>query len=125
MGTYSKPNNKRNNGKIAAILIVALAAFIVPCIIRLITTKRINDCDNVLRQIDGAKEQYALQHGLPRNGGTIITPDQLAYLMKGGGWTSSECPSGGKYKINPLGTEPECSVHGNRSKIEHDEPAKN
>jgi hypothetical protein len=26
--------------------------------------------------------------------------------------SNSQCPSGGDYKFNPVGTKPECSFHG-------------
>lgn len=68
-------------------------------------------CNNTLRQIDGAKDTYALDHAGTTNGAVLAWPDIMAYLkdMDGEGL---QCPSGGEYIIEPLGTDPTCSIHG-------------
>ena len=64
-----------------------------------------NACINNLRQIDGAKEQYALENQL--KAGSAVTPEQIGEYIKGG--VVPKCPGGGKYTIGPVGEEPVCS----------------
>lgn len=70
-----------------------------------------NACINRLRQIDAAKEQFALANGL-RNGVPVPTQGIGAYIK--GGWHAMKCPAGGKYTVNLLGTDPQCSVPGHQ-----------
>lgn len=77
---------------------------------------RINRCDNILRQIEMTKDQYAIEHGLKE--GEIVTPAHLGPYFRRGWAADTMCPCSGKYTINPIGTEPRCSVHGSRSEIE-------
>jgi len=65
-------------------------------------------CINNLRQIDGAKQQWALEN--QRSTNDIPTEADVAkYLMHG---EFPKCPSGGKYTINAVSTDPTCSVAG-------------
>src|SRR5205823_14942467 len=67
-----------------------------------------NACINNLRQIDGAKQQWALA-----NGKLSVSPvnpaDILPYLR---GNVMPPCPAGGIYTINMVGLPPTCSVPG-------------
>jgi hypothetical protein len=65
-------------------------------------------CINNLRQIDAAKQQWALE----KNKTTIALPTQqdlLPYLKDG---IFPTCPSGGTYTINAVGQVPTCSIPG-------------
>jgi hypothetical protein len=67
-----------------------------------------NVCLNNLRQIDAAKQQWALE----KNKTTDAIPteqDLLPYLKDG---IFPTCPSGGTYTINAVGELPACSVPG-------------
>lgn len=64
-----------------------------------------NSCINNLRQLDGAKEQWALENNLT-NFSRVDVPAVLAYI-KGG--TLPVCPGGGNYHINNVGLPPYCS----------------
>lgn len=67
-----------------------------------------NACINNLRQIDGAKQQWALEkHKTP---GAVPTPADLAPFLPGG--AMPVCPAGGVYSINAVGALPTCSVPG-------------
>jgi len=63
-------------------------------------------CIANLKQISGAKEQWALE-----NKKTVGTPADVdainAYLKNSAAQVS---PDGGKYSYNPVGTEPTCSL---------------
>jgi hypothetical protein len=67
-----------------------------------------NACINNLRQIDAAKNQFALEKG-KKNGDDVSDADITPYL-KGG--TLPTCPSGGKYTIGKVGENPVCSTAG-------------
>ena len=56
-------------------------------------------CINNLRLIDGAKQQWALEHQKPR-GALLTTADLMPYLK---GNTMPVCPAGGVYTLNPVG----------------------
>jgi len=67
-----------------------------------------NTCLNHLRQIDAAKQQWALE----KNKADAAVPtasDLLPYLKDG---TFPACPDGGTYSINAVGEPPTCSLPG-------------
>ena len=67
-----------------------------------------NTCINNLRQIDGAKQQWALE----KNKATDAVPterDLLPYLKDG---IFPVCPEGGSYSINSVDALPTCTVAG-------------
>jgi chromosome segregation ATPase len=67
-----------------------------------------NTCINNLRQIDAAKQQWALENDKTAD---AIPPaqDLLPYLPN---MVFPVCPSGGTYTINAVGVPPTCSVPG-------------
>jgi hypothetical protein len=87
---------------VPAIILLLLA---VPNFVRARSTPCLNACINLLRQIDGAKDQFALEHKLPP--GTLVNADQIAPYVKGGAIPS--CPGDGTISIGPLGQPPTCS----------------
>ena len=64
-----------------------------------------NACINNLRQIDGAKEQWALENKIPA--GSSVSPEQLAPYLKGG-WPT--CPGGGSYVAGDIGAPAQCTL---------------
>ena len=67
-----------------------------------------NTCLNHLRQIDAAKQQWALE----KNKADAAVPtasDLLPYFKDG---TFPACPDGGTYSINAVGEPPTCSLPG-------------
>lgn len=67
-------------------------------------------CINNLRQMDAAKEQWALEFG--RNTGSEADPAGIAQYIKGARLPT--CPAGGTYKINTIGANPQCNVPGHQ-----------
>ena len=66
-----------------------------------------NECINNLRQIDGAKQQWALENRKERT--DTPTPTDLdSYLKKS--FNTVYCPRGGVYTINSVGQKPTCSI---------------
>ena len=72
-----------------------------------------NACINNLRQIDGAKQQWAIDTHAPSN--AIPTWDDIRPYLLGRDGTNNlipKCPSGGIYTIGALTDAPTCSVKG-------------
>lgn len=67
-----------------------------------------NTCINNLRQIDSAKQQWALEKG--KNANDTPTEDDLKPYLTGG--KLPVCPSGGKYTIGKTSESPTCSIPG-------------
>ena len=67
-----------------------------------------NACLNNLRQIDGAKQQWALENKKDVN--AIPTAKELAAYLKDG--VIPKCLAGGTYTLNPVGTVPACTIPG-------------
>ena len=86
-------------------LIPMLAAIAIPNFVRARNTAQRNACINNLRQIDGAKQQWALEHKKPDTD-TPASSD-LVFYMKDAQFPV--CPAGGTYTINPVNAEPTCS----------------
>ena len=61
-------------------------------------------CINHLRQIDGAKQQWAIEKG-KTNGSPVTAADIAAYVKK----DAFQCPSGGTYVVGAIGEDPTCS----------------
>ena len=102
---------------IVVAIIGLLAAIAIPNFVRARESAQQNACINNLRQIDGAKQQYALENRLQGNatcGQTELTP----YLGRGGNTVSNiVCPSGGtgidfaaSYTLNVITTAPVCQI---------------
>ena len=79
---------------IVVAIIGLLAAIAIPNFVNARQTSQINACINNLRQIDSAKQQYALENGLPANG-TVTAADVLIYIGRTGVGTAGSdvcCP---------------------------------
>lgn len=70
----------------------------------------LNTCINNLRQIDGAKQQWALENKKPDN--TLVSEVNITSYLPGN--VMPTCPSGGTYTINSVGVAPTCSVPGHQ-----------
>jgi hypothetical protein len=74
---------------------------------RVVTAK--DSCINRLRQIEGAKVQWALEHNKTTN--DAPTWDDLRSIFIGA-HLPLECPDGGIYRIGRVGEPPSCSIAG-------------
>jgi hypothetical protein len=107
------------NGNQSAAKMVLLPAMVVPGILAAIAipnfvkareTAQKNACINNLREIEAAKQQWALEH----NKKTTDTPtwDDLKPYLRGP--VPLHCPAGGTYTINEVGKRPTCSIPGHQ-----------
>ena len=96
---------------IVIMIITILFAIAIPNFIRARDTANGRACIRTLRQIDSAKEQYAMDNSL----GQAATMPALSALC---GYSSTTyikggvplCPASGTYTVNNLGTDPTCSI---------------
>lgn len=65
-------------------------------------------CINNLRLIDGAKQQWALDHQKPAS--ALLTAADLTPYVKSN--ALPVCPAGGVYTLNPVGLAPICNIPG-------------
>jgi prepilin-type N-terminal cleavage/methylation domain-containing protein len=100
---------------IVVAIIGLLAAIAIPNFVNARTTSQQNACINNLRQIDGAKQTWALENYLPPTAlpqGTDIQP----FLGRTGGGSLPYCPADSNqsfstsYSPNNLQTPPECLI---------------
>jgi prepilin-type N-terminal cleavage/methylation domain-containing protein len=108
-------NKKKNQGftlveiMIVVLIIGILMAIAVPNFIKARETSRKNSCIANLKQIDSAKEQWAMDN--QKATGAVVAWTDLTgatgYLK--GPATGPVCPAGGTYTIGNVGTNPSCS----------------
>lgn len=91
---------------IVVAIIGLLAAIAIPSFVKARNTAQQNGCINNLRQIDSGKEQAALANKWANNDApsTVVVN---AYIK---GNTTPECPAGGVYTYNVIGTNPACNI---------------
>jgi len=91
---------------IVVAIIGLLAAIAIPNFVKARTTAQKNACINNLRQIDGAKEQWALEKKQAPNA-SVNQAEVDAYIK---GQTTPLCPAGGNYTYNNVDVDPVCDV---------------
>ena len=103
---------------IVVAIIGLLAAIAIPNFVRARTTSQMNACINNLRQIDGAKQQWALETKQLATA-TPVEADIGPFLGRAASTTGVVCPSGGagaafgtSYTINALTVAPVCQIVG-------------
>ena len=89
---------------IVVAIIGLLAAIAIPNFVKARQTAQKNACINNLRQIDGAKEQWALETNASTGAADAAGVDTY---IKGGAPT---CPASGAYTYGDLGANPTCDA---------------
>jgi hypothetical protein len=89
------------------ILLVVLTVVLIPFLARARTTSSKNACPNNLRQIDGAKQQWALE-----NKKTDTDTPTLSDLVGTDKYMKDSpiCPANGTYTLGNMTTKPRCSI---------------
>ncbi len=96
---------------IVVAIIGLLAAIAIPNFMKARETAQKNACINNLRQIDGAKQQWALENGKVTSD-TPASTDLQGYMGRGATGSFPSCPAGGTYTIGNVGATPSCSISG-------------
>ena len=94
----------------AVICIPLMLAIAIPNFVKARDTAMQNACINNLRQIDAAKQQWALQNS--KSAGDVPTEADLKPFLKDG--VFPVCPSGGTYTIGAVSNSPTCSIPGHQ-----------
>ena len=100
------------NVLITVAIIGLLAAISIPAFMKAREAAQRSACVNNMRRIDAAKEEAAMKYSHQQ--GVTIPESELAESLRGG-LANLACPKGGRYLANPIGEDPECSVHGKMS----------
>ena len=87
-----------------------LAALAIPAFARSRAVSRANACINNLRQIDAAKDQWAMENNKSDSDG-VISANVEPYL-KEGMMSGLVCPAGGFYSLSTVASNPVCSLGG-------------
>jgi prepilin-type N-terminal cleavage/methylation domain-containing protein len=106
-------NNRKSGFTLVEIMIVVaiigmLAAIAIPNFVKARTSAQKNACIANLRQIEGAKEQWALENKKTEGAATSGSEDAINAFLRGGGTPS--CPGNGTYTYNTVGATPTCSL---------------
>jgi prepilin-type N-terminal cleavage/methylation domain-containing protein len=100
---------------IVVAIIGLLATIAIPNFMRARTTAQKNACINNLRQIDGAKQTWALESKAASTASPALANIQ-PYLGRGSAGTAPTCPADSSntfatsYSINDLQTAPTCLI---------------
>src|SRR5205809_349258 len=94
---------------IATALVALLAVLATPSAIRARTTAARDACIANLRQIQNAKEQWAVENNKST---TETAVDSELFGLDKYLKTRPKCPDGGTYSINSNDTPPSCSIPG-------------
>ncbi len=97
---------------IVVLIIGILLAIAVPNFIKARETSRAKACVSNLKQIDAAKEQWAMDN---KAAAGAAIPNGLADLVGASNYIKATpvCPSGGTYTEDVVGTDPTCDIGAN------------
>lgn len=90
---------------IVVLIIGMLAAIAIPSFMKARENSRTNACINNLRQIDAAKEQWAMVEN-KADTDAIVESEVNEYIKAG----APDCPAGGTYTYGAVGATPTCNI---------------
>jgi prepilin-type N-terminal cleavage/methylation domain-containing protein len=96
---------------IVVLIIGILLAIAVPNFIKARESSRAKACIANLKQIDSAKEQWAMDNSKANGSAVVLATDLVGatlYIK-----STPKCPASGAYTVGAVGTDPECSLKAN------------
>ena len=92
---------------IVVAIIGLLAAIAIPNFVKARTTAQTNACIANLKQIDGAKQQWAVENKKATSDTPVDTDlfGATLYIK-----TKPACPAAGTYTLGTVGTSPSCTI---------------
>jgi general secretion pathway protein G len=111
MGEFEKESSEWDS--LVWIVIIALVGVFVfialPSFIKARSTSSQNACINNLRQIEAAKNEWALENS--KTNGVVATENDIKpYIKLDSKGNIPKCPQGGTYTIGKVGENPTCSL---------------
>lgn len=109
-----QPRKNRKSGftlveiMIVVAIIGLLAAIAIPNFVKARTSAQKNACIANLQQIEGAKEQWALENRKTEGASTAGSESAINAFLRGS--AAPACPGAGTYTYNAIGTPPTCSL---------------
>ena len=97
---------------IVVLIIGILLAIAIPNFLRARETSRAKSCTGNMRQMETAKEQWAMDTKAAATA-TPVAADLVDEYMKGTPDTLPTCPSNGTYTLGNMSTRPVCSIAAN------------
>ena len=110
---------------LSVFMLPMLMAIAIPNFVKARETAQMNACINNLRQIDAAKNEWALENG--KTGDAVPTVQDLTPYMRNGIYTGPNhtpntsgsgifptCPAGGTYTLGAVSNAPTCSIPGHK-----------
>ncbi|MBI4663687.1 MAG: type II secretion system protein [Verrucomicrobia bacterium] len=91
---------------IVVAIIGLLATIAIPNFVKARITAQKNACIQNLKQVDSAKEQWALENKKTEGASTAGSETAVDAFLK----APPVCPGGGTYTYNAVGTNPSCSL---------------
>src|ERR1700693_5056131 len=105
-----KTNRKSGFTLVEIMIVVAiiglLAAIAIPNFVKARTTAQKNACIANLKQIDGAKEQWAMEN--KKTTGDVTDATAVNTYLKNS--AAPQCPANGTYTYQVVGSNPTCTI---------------
>jgi prepilin-type N-terminal cleavage/methylation domain-containing protein len=105
---------------IVVLIIAILLAIAIPNFLRARESSRAKSCQGNLRQMETAKEQWAMDNKKSATD-TPTAANLVPTYMKGTSGVLPACPSAGTYTIGDMSTRPSCSVGTNGTADSYDD----
>ena len=99
---------------IVVAIIGLLAAIAIPNFVRARTRAQQSTCLANLKQIDGAKQVWAIDTGGDDSSTPSLANDLVPTYIK----RTPLCPNDGAYTVGNVASEPSCNIHGNIAQIQ-------